>query len=60
MTFLVVGALVVFAAVIGMMLSVQRRNGGFYAHPSGQDTPKRATPEQQAGAGLDNFPVHHP
>jgi len=60
MIFLAICGLAVFAAVIAMIVSVQRRSGGFYSRPSGQDKPGQATPEQQAGAGLDNFPVHHP
>jgi hypothetical protein len=49
MTFLVISGLVVIAAVIGMIVSVQRRENGYYAHPTGQDRPNYATTEEEAG-----------
>jgi hypothetical protein len=49
MTFLAIFALVVLAAAVGMIVSVQRRGSGYYANPTGQDRPNQPTPEEEAG-----------
>lgn len=49
MTLLAICGLIILAAVIGMIVSVQRRGSAHYVHPTGQDRGNQATAEGEAG-----------